>query len=314
MSIAVEKPAVPGAIQRPWYKKLTGGVHRREYMMILIAVVPAVIYYTLLRYVPVVQTLSLSLTDAQLVLPEHKFVGLQNFIAIFHDPEFTKAVVNTTYYALVTTFLGTIMALVLAFILNPIPFGNNFLRMLFFLPQVTSAIAIATIWLWLFQPRFGLFNAVLANFQIPPVPWLVSPKTALNSFILMALWGGVGYSAIIFIAGIRGIPTEYNEAAVIDGANPYQITWFITLPLLSRVIFFIVVTGVIGSFQIFQQVYLMTMGGPLDATRTISLSIYDSAFNHLKIGVAGAMAVVLFVIVSVLTLIQFRLQKEDFEL
>jgi multiple sugar transport system permease protein len=314
MRIAIEKPTAPEKVHRPWYRKFTGGVHRREYMMILIAVVPAIVYYSLMRYLPVLQTLQLSLTDAQLVRPEYRFVGLKNFITIFSDPIFLKAVGNTTYYAFVTTLLGTTLALVLAFILNPIPVGNNFLRMLFFLPQVTSAIAIATIWLWLYQPRFGLFNAVLGNFNLAMVPWLVSPKTALNSLILMALWGGVGYSAIIFIAGIRGIPTEYNEAAVIDGASPFQITWFITMPLLSKVIFFIVVTGVIGSFQVFQQVYLMTNGGPLNATRTISLSIYDTAFNHLKIGVAGAMAIVLFVIVSVLTIVQFRLQKEDFEL
>jgi multiple sugar transport system permease protein len=314
MSVALEKPAVAEEVRRPWYKKLTGGVHRREYVMILIAVAPAVVYYTILRYLPVIQTLQLSLTDAQLVRRDYTFIGLKNFINIFTDPVFLKAIANTTYYAFVTTLLGTILALALAFILNPIPVGNNFLRMLFFLPQVTSAIAIATIWLWLYQPRFGLLNSVLGSFNLAAVPWLVSPRTALNSLILMALWGGVGYSAIIFIAGIRGIPLEYTEAAVIDGASPFQITWFITLPLLSKVIFFIVVTGVMGSFQVFQQVYLMTNGGPLDATRTISYSIYYTAFNQLKIGLAGAQAIVLFVIVTVLTLIQFRLQKEDFAL
>jgi len=185
---------------------------------------------------------------------------------------------------------------------------------LFYLPMITSGIAIATIWLWLYQARFGLFNQVLGYYGITPVPWLISKEWALPSLIIMAIWGGVGYDAIIFIAGIRGIPTEYNEAAKIDGATDWQMALYITLPLMSRVIVFIVVTSIIGSFQVFQQVFLMTRGGPLDSTRVISLSIYDYAFSRLKIGVSASMAFVLFIIVGVLTVIQLRMQREDWEL
>jgi ABC-type sugar transport system permease subunit len=136
----------------------------------------------------------------------------------------------------------------------------------------------------------------------------------MNSLILMSLWGGVGYGAIIFIAGIRGIPKEYFEAAMIDGASPLQVNWYVTLPLLSRVITFLVVTGFIGGFQVFQQVYLMTHGGPLNATRTIALSIYETAFNRLKIGTAASMAFILFIIVTTLTIIQMRIQRSNWEL
>jgi multiple sugar transport system permease protein len=258
--------------------------------------------------------LILSFTDANLLSTDYSFTGINNFQFIFSDEVFRKALWNTTYYAFMTTFLGTTFALILAVFLNPIPYGNNFLRLLFFLPQITSAIAIATIWLWIFQARFGLLNFGLKMIGIGPIPWLIDPKYALNSLILMALWGGVGYSAIIFVAGIRGIPKEYYEAAEIDGANRLQINLKITLPLLSRVISFVLVTGIIGSFQVFAQVFLMTQGGPLDSTRTISLMIYQYAFNRLRVGESAAMAVVLFFIVSIFTIIQLRLQKSDWEL
>jgi ABC-type sugar transport system permease subunit len=295
-------------------KKKVGGIRRRERILILSIVGPAVFYYLVMRYWPVLQTLILSMTNAQLINPTYQFVGLDNFETIFRDPVFLRAIFNTTYYAFVTTLSGTVIALLLAFILNPLPYGNSLLRMLFFLPQVTSIIAIATIWLWLFQTRFGLLNYLLISMGFDAIPWLTSPKTALNSLILMALWGGVGYSAIIFIAGIRGIPKDFFEAARIDGASPIQMNLFITLPLLSRVITFITVTGIIGSFQVFQQVFLMTRGGPLDATRTISLMIYDTAFIRWRIGESASMAFVLFLIVSVLTIVQLRIQRADWEL
>lgn len=291
-----------------------GGIHAKERVFIILVVGPAIIYYLLLRYWPVLQTLELSMTNAGLLSKEYDFVGIQNFATIFSNVVFQKALWNTTYYAFMTTLIGTGLALILAIFLNPIPRGNNFLRLLFFLPQVTSTIAIATIWLWLFQARFGLLNYALSFFGIEQIPWLIDPKYALNSLILMALWGGVGYSAIIFVAGIRGIPKEYFEAAQIDGANKLQMNVHVTLPLMSRVISFVLVTSIIGSFQVFAQVFLMTRGGPLDSTRTISLMIYDFAFTRLRIGESAAMAVVLFLIVSILTVVQLRIQKSDWEL
>lgn len=295
-------------------RQLSGGIRTRERIFIVLVIAPAVVYYLLLRYWPVLQTMELSLTNAQLYTQDYDFVGFRNFASIFGDMVFRKALWNTTYYAFATTIVGTALALVLAIALNPIPYGNGLLRLLFFLPQVTSAIAVATIWSWLFQARFGLLNYGLKALGFEPIPWLIDPKYALNSLVLMALWGSVGYSSILFVAGIRGIPKEYYEAAEIDGANRLQKHRRITLPLLSRVISFVLVTGIIGSFQVFAQVFLMTQGGPLNSTRTISLMIYQFAFNRLRIGEAAAMAVVLFLIVSVLTVIQLRIQKSDWEL
>jgi multiple sugar transport system permease protein len=291
-----------------------GGINGPKNRLAAIVIIPTIVYYLVFRYWPVVQTLFLSVTDAQLLKKDYQFVGLENYAFIFKDPHFVKAIWNTTIYALSTTIITIILALILAYFLNPLPRGNNFMRMLFYLPMITSGIAIATIWLWLYQARFGLFNQVLGNFGTPPIPWLVSKQWALPSLIFMAIWGGIGYDAIIFVAGIRGIPTDYNEAAKIDGASNWQTAIHITLPLMSRVVTFVVVTGIIGSFQVFQQVFLMTRGGPLDATRVISLSIYDYAFSRLKTGVSASMAAVLFIIVSVLTIIQLRMQREDWEL
>jgi ABC-type sugar transport system permease subunit len=309
----VAKSEFTGRRQLAWWRRPLGGLHRREVSLRLSILVPAVLYYLLLRYYPVLQTLALSLTDAELLKPDYAYVGTKNFTLLFGDAVFVRVLRNTLYYAFATTFATTIIALALSFVLNPIPRGSELLRLLFYLPMVSSAIAVATIWLWLYQARFGLINAVLRAVGLGPVPWLTSPRWALPSLIIMGIWGGVGYSAIIFVAGLRGIPAELREAARIDGAGPISELRYITLPLLSRVVTFVLVTGMIGNFQVFQQVYLMTRGGPLDSTRVLALHIYDYAFRRLHIGQAAAMAVVLFVLVATLTVVQLRLQRSEWE-
>jgi multiple sugar transport system permease protein len=281
--------------------------------MVLTVVVPALLYYLVFRYYPVLQTLVLSLTDARLLRDDYRFVGLDNFALLFADPVFRKIIWNTTYYAIATTIITTVLALALAFLFEPIQRWGGLFRLLYFLPMATSSIAIATMWKWLYQPRFGLFNQVLGVFGVRPVPWLNAPTWAMTSLIIMAVWGGVGYSMLIMYAGLKNIPNEYVEAASIDGASTMQIIWRIKLPLMIRVITFSLITGIIGGFQVFQQVYLLTRGGPLDATNVIALRIYEDAFRHLQIGLAATSAIVLFVIVSLLTLVQFKLQRSGWE-
>jgi multiple sugar transport system permease protein len=282
--------------------------------MIVTVVIPALLYYLLLRYYPVGKTLFLSLTDAHLLAPEYQFVGFGNFRALLADPVFLQVVWNTTVYALATTVSMTMLALLLAFLFEPVRRGVSLLRLIYYLPTVTSAIAIATIWLWFYQPRFGLFNQMLGLLGLPPVAWLKTVEWAMPSLINMSIWGGVGFSALIFIAGLQGIPHAYTEAAYIDGASAAQVAWYIKLPLLSRVITFVFLTGMIGGFQVFQQVYLMTRGGPLNATRVLALEIYTAAFKDLKVGQAASIAFILFLIVGTLTVVQLRLQREDWEL
>lgn len=180
---------------------------------------------------------------------------------------------------------------------------------------MTSVIASATIWKWLLQTRFGLLNQLLNTIGIPPIPWLQSTTWAMPSIILMGIWGGLGFTTIIFLAGLKGIPKDYYEAAEIDGANGMQLALYITMPLLKPVVSFVLITGVIGGFSGgFQAVYMMTRGGPLDSTRVLALHIYDYAFERLFMGQAASMSFVLFAIVLILTLVQFRLQRVDWEL
>jgi multiple sugar transport system permease protein len=299
--------------QKPRKRSRWGGLRSRELRMAMSIVIPALAAYALFRFYPILQTLVLSLTNAQLMRPAYQFVGLTNFAELAGDPLFLKVLGNTLVYALATTALGTALALGLAFLINPINRGGGVLRLIYFLPSITSVVAIAAIWQWMYQPRFGLFNQILAMAGLAPIPWLTSTQWAMPSLIIMALWAGVGYSALIFVAGLKGIPHAFAEAALIDGATPRQVNWHIRMPLLSRVISFVVVTGFVGSFQAFQQAYVMTRGGPLDATRFIALLIYDTTFERLRIGEAAAISFVLLVIVAAFTVLQLRLQRTDWE-
>ena len=300
--------------QKSWRARLGGGLRARERQLIFTVVLPAILLYLTFRYYPVLRTLFLSLTDAQLIKPGYSFVGFANFAELFGDELFLKTLRNTTIYSAATTLIGTALSLALAFILNPLRRGGSLFRFIYFLPSLTSVVAIAAVWKWLYQPRFGLFNQALDLLGLPAIGWLNSPQWALPSLIIMALWAGVGYSALIFIAGLQGIPVMYSEAAVIDGASPLQVALRIKLPLLSRVVSFVLVSGFVGSFQSFQNAFVMTNGGPLDATRFVALHIYDYAFQRLQIGQAAAMSFVLLVVVSVFTVLQLRLQRSDWEL
>lgn len=290
------------------------GIRRAETRFVATILVPAILFYLAFRVYPVLFALYMSLHDWKLLRTTQTFVGIQNYITLLADPLFLRVILNTFYFAIGATILGSLGALFLAILLNPIRRGSTLLRLIFFLPVMTSTIAIATIWLWLYQTRFGLLNQMLVMVGLPRVPWLISPEWAMPSIIFMSVWAGVGYTAIIFLAGLRGIPTLYYEAAAIDGATGWQRIRHITLPLLTPVIAFVVITGLIGGFNVFQQVFLMTRGGPYDSTRTIALQIYDYAFLRLFIGQAASMAFIMFALVIAMTLFQMRIQRIDWEL
>jgi len=187
------------------------------------------------------------------------------------------------------------------------------LRTLYFLPSVTSFVAIALVWLWIYNPQYGLANAVLRGAGIPPLPWLNSTATALPALMIFGIWLGLGYQMVIFLAGLQGIPEELYEAARIDGGNPWQLFRHITLPLLRPTTLFVLVTSVIGSFQVFTSVYIMTAGGPSRSTDVIVYHIYQAAWEQLRMGYASAMAWVLFVVVMLATWVQFRLVGKNVE-
>ena len=290
------------------------GIRQAEYRFIAAVLIPAFVFYTVFRFYPVGYAFYMSLHDWKLLRVQQFFVGLDNYGTVLADPLFQQVVLNTFYFALGTTLLGTLVALGLAILLNPIQLGSSLLRLLYFLPVMTSTIASATIWLWLYQTRFGLLNQLLVAVGLPRVPWLQSPDWAMPSIILMSVWAGVGFTTIILLAGLRGIPSAYYEAASIDGASSLQQVRHITVPLLAPVLAFVITTGFITGFNVFQQVFLLTRGGPYDSTRTLALHIYDYAFLRLFMGRAASMAFIMFALIIVMTLLQMRLQRRDWEL
>ena len=254
---------------------------------------------------PILFALWLSFHRWNLLSPDRPFVGLENYRELAGDAAFWLAVRNTAVYVLFVP-AGMILALGLALLVNRRMPGVNWLRAAFFLPYVTSFVAISLIWKWMLQPDVGLLNNLLGRVGIPAQPWLSSPATALPSLMLMSIWMYAGYMMVIFLAGLQNIPASLYESARIDGAGPWRRFRHITLPMLRPTTLFVLVTMVIFMFQVFTAVYVMTEGGPLHATDVIVYHIYRNAWEYLRMGYASAMAWVLFTIVFLITLIQFR--------
>lgn len=290
-------------------------IRAAERRFITIILVPALIFYAVIKIYPIGLAFFISLHKWSIFGGDQPFVGLKNYKILFDDALFYKVMWNTMYRTFAGTFLGAAASLIMAIILNPIKRGSTFFRLVYFLPVMTSVIATATIWRWLLQSRFGLVNQLLALAGIPPVLWLQSTTWAMPSVIMMGVWGGLGFTMIIFLAGLKGIPSDYYEAAAIDGATRWQMARYITMPLIKPVLSFVLITGVIGGFSGgFQAVLIMTGGGPLDSTRVLAQHIYDYAFQRLLMGSAASMSFVLFAVVLVLTLVQFRIQRVDWQL
>jgi multiple sugar transport system permease protein len=243
-------------------------------------------------------------------LAERKFVGLENYRRIlFRDPLFWKAITNTLLYAMVSVPLGIALSLAIALLLNQSLWGTKLFRTFFYLPSLVPSVASALLWSWIFNADNGVLNQALGFVGLPNIQWLQDERFTLSAFILMSLWGVGGQRMIIFLAGLQGIPDSYYEAAKLDGASPWRQFRNITLPLLSPVMFFNVVLGVIGSFQVFTSAYVMTSGGPNNASLFYSLYIFRNAFEYFKMGKASALAWILALILIVLTGIQFWVSR-----
>lgn len=261
---------------------------------------------------PVLYALYISFFHWNLLDSSRPFIGIQNYVQILGENRFHVALYNTFYYVVVYVSLVTLLGLIMALIAHNLRDAlKTYIRTITFIPVVTSMVAVAVIWIWLYQPSFGLINHLLSYVDLGPYKWLQDPKLAMNSVIAMTLWKSVGFTMIIYVAGLVNIPHEYYEAAVVDGANTWHTTWYITLPLLKSVTLFLVVTGVINAFQVFTQTYVMTKGGPGTATTTIVLEIYYRGFQFLRMGEASALAFILFGIIFVITLLQLKYFRAD---
>ena len=271
----------------------------------LIFILPALFGTVIFIVLPVIASFGLSFTSWDLLNPI-KFVGLENYKLIFTEPLFFQILLNTIVFALATSVFGVIIPLVLAAILNSKLRGSEFFKTAYFLPFITPMIVIGIVWQWIFDPNIGILNRVLHMH----IQWLYDTHFALPALIMVTVWKLIGYNIVIFLSGFASIPDNLYEAAKIDGANPAQTFFNITIPMLSPTIFFVIIITAISSFQVFDLIYLMTQGGPLDSTNVLVYSIYKNAFEYFNVGKASAMAYVLFVIILVLTLVQWNLRKK----
>ena len=276
---------------------------------------PALALIGIFFFLPVAAAMLLSLTDFDLygiASPLNtRFVGFQNYSRLLRTPDFWLALRNTFYFAFVGGPLTIAVSLGAALLLSSklVRFKGVF-RTIYFTPFVTTLVAVAIVWRYLYHARYGFFNYALSYIGVDPIDWLGDPNWAMPAIILMAVWKGFGYNMLIFIAGLQAIPEELYDAAEIDGAGTFRRFFSITLPMLSPTLVFVTVITMIGYFQLFAEPYVMTQGGPLRSTTSVVLLMYEEGFRWWRMGYAAAIAFVLFIVILLATVVQFRLQKE----
>ncbi len=296
----------------PFYRHLS--IRQKQIVWAWAFLSVPVLFYAIIRFYPTGNAILISFQNWNL-LGDRTWAGLENYRRMVADPTFWKVFNNTFIYLLLGTPVSLVLSFVIAYNLDKLRFMHGFLRMLYFLPFMTSAVAMAWVWRWFYQPvPTGLFNNLLAQMGFAQIAFLNSTSNALPSVLAPAIWAGLGFQIIIFMAGLRAIPTSYYEAARIDGVGWWTVLTQITIPLLRPTIVFVVVFSSIGFLRIFDHVYNMTTnnpGGPLNATKPLVLMIYETAFSSFNMGYAAAQTVVLFVILLTVSLIQLRLLRSD---
>ncbi|MBZ0292819.1 MAG: sugar ABC transporter permease [Anaerolineae bacterium] len=271
-------------------------------------VAPWVIAFLAFELVPTAAAFFFSLTDWS-VVGDWSFIGFANYIEMFtRDRLFWKSVGNTLYYVAFAVPLNVAVGFLLALLLNAKVRGQTVFRTMFYLPALIPSVAGAIVWIWIFDTNNGILNYILGTVGIEPIRWLTSPSWSKPALIIMSLWG-LGAGMVIYLAGLQNIPQELYEAAEVDGANPIQKVFRITIPLMTPTIFFNLILGIIGSFQVFNSAFIMTNGGPIDSTLFYMLHIYENAFTHWRMGYASALSVVLFIFVLILTAIVNQTSK-----
>jgi multiple sugar transport system permease protein len=276
---------------------------------------PALALIGVFFFLPVAASLLLSVTDFDLygiANPSNtRFVGFDNYSRLLQTPDFWLALRNTFYFAFVGGPLTIAVSLGAALLLSSkLVRFKSFFRTIYFTPFVTTLVAVAIVWKYLYHTRYGLFNYALGAIGIGPIDWLGDPNWAMPAIILMAVWKSFGYNMLIFIAGLQAIPEDLYDAAEIDGASAVRRFFSITLPMLAPTLVFVSVITMIGYFQLFAEPYVMTQGGPLRSTTSVVLLMYEEGFRWWRMGYAAAIAFVLFIVILLATLVQFRLQKE----
>ncbi len=279
-------------------------------------ITPAMILLIAFGVLPIGVALLVSFTDMNLAglgnWSRIRFIGFENYVELLRDAAFWQSLGNTAFFAIIGVPSVIIVSLVIALALGRSQ--SRFFRALrsfYFVPAITAIVAVALVWGYLYNTQFGLFNHLLSLVGLPPVPWLSDPVVVKFSVAAVAIWRGLGLNVIIFLAALQGVPKEYLEAAAIDGAGSIRRTWSIVIPLLRFAIFFVTITTVIAWLQFFDEPFVLTKGGPLGASTSIALFLYQKGFSSSQFGYASAGSVVLFAIIALVTLIQLRTRRAD---
>lgn len=278
------------------------------------ALAPVVLLFFYVRILPIAESVRLSFYKWDLINPVRPFIGLRNYANLMSDENFILAIENTIIYAAAVVIFSTLIALPLALFLARKSRLSAFYQTVYFLPVITPVVAVSIAWKWIYDYNYGVFNHLLSLVHLPAVPWLTDPDIALWALVIMGVWKVLGYNMILFLVGIRNIPAMYQEAAALDGANAWQRFWRVTLPMLRPILLYVIVTSTINAFQIFTQVYVMTLGSqtaPGNALRVLVLDIYLNGFQYRHMGYASAEAVMLVLMVLGLTVIQFSIGRAD---
>ncbi|MGI6209349.1 MAG: carbohydrate ABC transporter permease [Anaerolineae bacterium] len=300
-------PAAARAVRPPATGRASVQSIAWSYFFLLPSIVPFLVFTAL----PLLQSIVMSVQNVQVRGPS-AFVGLSNFANVVENPIFWKGVANSAIYTAFVVPIWLVIALFLSALVFSLPLRlHGPVKGAFYLPGVVSGVVISLIWSFVFHPQSGLLNALMDVLGLPHQYWLGHPKTALGSLIFMSLAGGGGGSIVLFTASMAAIPYDLHEVAMVDGATPITRFFRITLPLLKPIILFMLITGTIGSFQIFEPVLILTAGGPNYATTTVVFQIYQYAFQYFKFGIASAQALLLAVVIMIISVIQFRLLASD---
>ncbi|HHY57129.1 MAG TPA: sugar ABC transporter permease [Chloroflexi bacterium] len=270
-------------------------------------ILPSLIGFTVFYAVPAIRGLWISFTNWDLLRPA-KFIGIENYVKLAQDKEFWNALLVTIYYVLLNIPLQTVLAMIIAVMMYRLT-KSMLIRALIILPWLMPPVVVGLIWLWLLDPNIGIVNVALKSLGLPMIAFLGLPQWAMPSIAMINIWEYVGYTALLIFAGLQSIPGSVYEAASIDGASESQTFWKVTVPLLRPVLVFVIVTSVIGSFQIFDTIAITTKGGPVNATKVLNWYIYEQAFSRFNMGYATAISIVLFALLIFVSMVQMRLMR-----
>jgi multiple sugar transport system permease protein len=282
---------------------------RQEKIWGYIFLIPFFVGFIFFIIGPIVVALGLSMTQWDLI-GTPKFISLANYQNLFRDNLFWIALKNTLYYTFVSLPITIILSLILALLMNRKLIGIKWYRSVYFLPVTISIVAVSLLWAWMYSPDFGIINYIFSLIGLPQPGWISVTSWAMPSVIIMSIWRSLGFNIIILLAGLQNIDRNLYEAAAIDGAGPWLQFKSITIPMLSSVLFFVIVIGLINSFQVFEQTYIMTQGGPGYSTFTLVYYIFQAGFQFLRMGYASAMSFVLFIIIFLITAGHLSLQSK----